>query len=382
MVNRIEGLNPPASTEGISLFQITKNVEPIERNDLPGVTEYRVSEGLDYLGKVLVFAPGLATIGCQSFSDLPIPIPQMVGESSLRIISRLSQLRFQEGYVFRELFNSETFEPYYLTPGVGASLKEFGAPAHIRFIGDPSSFRRHLTVWKSPDGVSKALINKIPGENESHSNVEETNFTTAVHLYNHYLQHGITPPMAAPVAFVDIPSSVHARYKDVMFYRIRRPDDFSPKYMVLQHLDGKRIITNGQQLSDSNTVIDSEYVRKVAQKNGLNPNDIVGDMFSEPFRILANIHEAGHYMRIDGHFGNFMLCTDGVVRFLSDLGASTQRTDVKWNIVRDLRFMEDSMSNVQRNMCSDDNRSGWEGLIKEMKRLINDVSDGKGSYRI
>lgn len=364
-------------------IQIKGRIEEVARADLPGVTEYRVSEGSDQQGTVLVYSPGLKAAGYDTVADLPIPVPQMVGEQGLRLISGLSNLRCRDDYARKQLFDDETLQPTYLREDVGVTLDEAVGQPDLRFIGDPKSFRRHLQLRRSGDDGLHVIDDKIPGRHRMHGNVRAANFSTTVRVYNHYLDRGITPPMAAPVAFAEIPASVHSRCSDVRFYGSRRGDDFIPRYMLLQHLDGKRIITSGEQVPTPDTIIDPEYVGRVCAVNGLRPESVIQDMFAKPFEFLANTHEAGYCLHTDGHYGNFMLCTDGVVRSVSDTGSSLPVGEKSWDKQHDIRLMDNSRSTTLHYILKRDSLfQRWMALTPRIWEVVGDVSDGSALYRI
>ncbi|MBU0763015.1 MAG: hypothetical protein KKD39_08320 [Candidatus Altiarchaeota archaeon] len=325
-----------------------------------GVADVEVSRGGKLQGEISVYLKGVERAGLSPNNRLPIPVEALVGAEGANLLALLSKSRKADmgfhvaispsilhAHILNEerpsvsilLDSGKSPDEQSLYAGVGTSLKG------LRWFPQIESFRRHCLIWKS-DRTPTILDFKIPGEKHSHYNIHPRNFTSAVGIYN-LLNPAQRDLMAAPVALVQIPHEYTRGMYDEE-ERLKDADDtaFTPRYMIIEHLNGRRLVEMGKGTSEYPPT-DIRYVQAVAGKNGMDVKQVLEEAVTMPFAFAALAHEFGYRLGGDCHFGNFVLCPDGHTRFTTDLGdarkiqVSGEAVDVKSEDV--LRLMLDTI---------------------------------------
>jgi hypothetical protein len=276
------------------------------------VVVYSVLKNKKPQGKLSVYHTGLQRKGfSKPGGGLPIKESDLVGEKGISMLRALSDWRIDKGGYSQKLAsNTQSPDDLYLAGGVG---KSFG---RLNFFGDPQSFRRHSLVWKNAQGAHEWVDLKIPGQDREHYHIQPGDFISPIDVYETFLRRGEEPPMACPFMMVSIP----ADFKAVLYGQAREPDETI--YLLMEHLNGRRLVDRGRGSARMAGAIPEEYIRKVANANGRKYEDVVCEMIAAPLKLLAVVHESGYLLNENAHYGNFTLCTDSVTRFVSDMGGS------------------------------------------------------------
>jgi hypothetical protein len=336
--------------EHSALPEVLKPAPPMQVESKPmkgleSVTVHKVFRERKLLGKVWVYDEGMRRTGfADTASGFPLGLSGLVGEEGTRMLDSLSSERLLIGEstlvsVGEDGLDDGALRRYHRV-GAGTSLSGREWYAH------DESFRKSSLVWADAKGGRRWVDVKIPGQELGHYNVEPVNFFAAVKIYNEFLKAGRTPPMASPLMLVNLPSDIPQRLygqertqhaAQGLFssgvqplHYFERPDreppgkPFSSNYMVLEHLDGMRLVRRGKGMKPERDILPFEYVRKVSKATGKPVGEIVQEAAGAPFTVTAFAHKAGYFLEDDRHHGNYILCTDGVTRSASDFGGASE----------------------------------------------------------
>jgi hypothetical protein len=97
-----------------------------------------------------------------------------------------------------------------------------------------------------------------------------------------------------------------------------------------------RLVRKGKAITPDREIIPWLYVQNVARKNSMGLDEVVYGMTAAPFKFARFAHAACYFLDDDRHHGNFMLCTDGVTKSVSDLGSVYEMNSLESHRVDDI----------------------------------------------
>jgi len=278
------------------------------------VSVHEVHRAGRLLGTVCVYDEGMRRLGfLNDEGKLPLDVSKLVGEEGAELFAKLSMNRMRPSV---SLLSGLAKPDQCMTANGGVSLKD------RTWFPHEESFRRHSLVWQDSSGKHQWVDFKIPGADREHHNIEEVNFTAPVRIYQRFLAKGREPLMLCPLIMVTIPPHI----RQELYGELRTEDNsgkpFSTRYVIMQHFDGMRLIRFGKGSPLKHGIVPREYVDKVSENTGIPTGKILSEAALTPLRVSSMAHETGYLLEDDLHFGNYILCSDGVTRSAGDFGGA------------------------------------------------------------
>lgn len=297
------------------------------------ITEYRITSGRGKVeGTVYVYNPGMQRLGLSDEAEvLPFSLNDLVGERGSRLLAELSLHKVEGGKDYIPDIRPDktrTALELHEASGAGATIQG------MECFGAPESFRKHAVKKRGQGWVEL----RIPGEDRTHYNVRKYDFYALVDIYERFLQRGEVPPAPCPLALVNLPGGTARE-----LYGKERPRRFSPNYMIVEYLDGRRVGRYGRPATEGR-FISEEYVKRVAQETGIHELDLYEGMAEAFMKVTAVAHDAGYYLGAGAHLGNVLLCRDGVARSSGGYGHASSRIRLGLKMTEGMYKDVDSMA--------------------------------------
>jgi len=258
----------------------------------------KVYRGSRLLGEVYSYDEGFRRLGFA----LPHSAFDLVGEDGVALISRLSRQR--------------------KASGPGGVVLSTRSRVDVEYTPDPQSFRNHVMRWKVGGQAEQSADIKIPGEDFAHGVIEVDDFVSAVRIYHGFVSHGIEPPMSCPIMLAGVGGEFPIRK-----YGRREGssgDGFSTNMLIREHLGGLRMSVGGLSPAGAEDLIPAGEIVRIAGGVGVKPESIVMDSVRTLFSVSSMAHRSGYLLSDDQHWGNYMVCPDGRVRFVADTGSAVK----------------------------------------------------------